>query len=87
MEPGDSVIPIMLGEGHPLWEHTLIALLTVWVIHRLMEPHLMEPIIIVHMQPILMVLLLLAEDLAEAEEWEEDGGKLDCIGISLFQTG
>lgn len=55
----------------------------VWVIC-----HLMEPILIIHLQPIFMVLLVLAEDLAGeeewdgaedlegAEEWEEDGGKL-----------
>jgi len=38
--------------------------------------HLMEPLTLLHTQPILMDLLVLVEDLAEAEEWEEDGGKL-----------
>jgi len=37
--------------------------------------HLMEPVTILHTQPILMVPLLLAEDLAGAEE--EDSGKFD----------
>jgi hypothetical protein len=48
----------------------------------------MEPILIIHLQPII-ILLVLAEDLAEEEEldgaedlagvkeWEEGGGKLD----------
>jgi hypothetical protein len=67
--------------------HTLMALLTVWVMCHLTEPHPTEPIIIVHMQPILTVLMALAEDLAWAEDLaeaedlagaeEEDGGKLD----------
>ena len=63
--------------------HTLMALLTVRVMC-----HLMEPVTLLPMQPILMVLLVLvedlavvedlalAEDLAGVEEWEEDGGKL-----------
>ena len=56
--------------------------------------HLMEPVTLLHTQPLLTVLMDLAEewavawawaeewawdgaeDLAEAEEWEEDGGKL-----------
>ena len=79
----------MLGEEHPIWEHTLIALLTVQVMYHLTEPHPMEPIIIVPMQPILTVImalaedleeagdLALAEDLEEAEEWEGDGGKFN----------
>ena len=64
--------------------HTLIALLTVLDMYHLMEPHLMEPVTLLPMQPILMVLLVLVEDLAVVEdlalagveEWEEDGGKL-----------
>ena len=42
--------------------------------------HSMEPVTPLHTLPILMPLLVLAEDLAEAEdmagveEWEEDGG-------------
>jgi len=51
--------------------------------------HLMALVTLLHMQPILMVPLALAEDLAwakdlawaedlaGAEEWEEDGGKLN----------
>ena len=64
-----------------------MAVLTVRVMQHLMEA------IIAHMQPILMVPLVLAkdlawaEDLAGVEEWEEDVGKPDCIGISFFQTG
>jgi len=73
----------MPGEGHPLWGHTLIPLLTVRVMCHLMEA------IIAHTQRILMVPLVSAEDFAWAEdlvsaedfagveEWEEDGGKLD----------
>jgi hypothetical protein len=50
----------------------------VWAIH-----HLTEPVILLHMQPILMVRMALAEGLAVAEDLagaedlaEEDGGKL-----------
>jgi hypothetical protein len=65
--------------------HTLIALLTVQGIH-----HLTESLTLLHMQPILMVPLALAEDLAEAEDlagveaWEEDGGKLNNWALGAF---
>jgi len=75
----------MQGEDQPLQAHTLIALLTVLDMYHLMEPHLMEQVTLLHTQPLLMVLLVLVEDLAvvedlalaEVEEWEEDGGKLN----------
>jgi hypothetical protein len=58
--------------------HTPIALLTAWVMR-----HLMEPVTLLHMQPILMVRMALAEGLAVAEDLagaedlaEEDGDTL-----------
>jgi len=52
--------------------HTPIVLLTVRVMC-----HLTEPVTLLHTQAILMVLLVLVEDLAEAEDLaEEDGDKL-----------
>jgi len=67
-----------------------MALLTVRVMC-----HLMEPVTLLHTQPLLMVLLVLvedlavvedlalAEDLAGVEEWEEDGDKL---GIEVLRA-
>jgi hypothetical protein len=73
VEAGDFVIPTMPREGHPIWGLIRIALLTVRVICRLMEP-----VTLLHMQLILMVLMVLAEDLAGAEDSAgEDGGKPD----------
>jgi hypothetical protein len=48
---------------HNMEGHTPIALLMVWDIC-----HLMEPVTLLHMQPILMVHMVLAEDLAGAED-------------------
>jgi len=67
-----------------------MALLTVRVMVRVMC-HLMEPVTLLHTQPLLMVLLVLVEDLAvvedlalaEVEEWEEDGDKL---GIEVLRA-
>jgi hypothetical protein len=79
VEAGDFVIPTMPREGHPIWGLIRIALLTVRVICRLMEP-----VTLLHMQLILMVLMVLAEDLAAVEDLAgaedsagEDGGKPD----------
>jgi len=78
VEAGDFVIPPMLEQDRTLWEHTPIALLMVWGMC-----HLMEPVTLLHIQPILMVHMALAEDLAVVEDLagvedlaEEDGGKL-----------
>ena len=65
----------MPREGHPLWGHTLLAGLT--VMHHPMEATLAHTQPIIRIQAILMVPLVLAEDLAGVEAWEEDGGKLD----------
>ncbi len=86
----------MLREEPPLEGHILLALLTDRVMHHLMEAIIAHTQPILHIKPILMAPLVLAEDfawaedsaeaedLAGVEEWEEEGGKFDCIGISFL---
>ena len=85
MEPGDSVTLIMLREEPPLEGHILLALLTDRVMHHLMEAIIAHTQPILHIKPILMAPLVLAEDSAGVEEWEEEGGKLSnwVLGAAL----
>ena len=71
MEEEDSVILIQPVYGRLTWEHIPIAGLMDGVTARLITVTAMPPL-----QPILMVVTVLAEDSAGAEDSaEEDGGK------------
>ena len=83
MEAGDSVTLIMLREEPPLEGHILLALLTDRVMHHLMEPvTLLHTQPILHIKPILMAPLVLAEDFA----WAEDSAEAeDLAGVEEWE--